>query len=131
EQVLDYSSTQLPVANIELSVLPPDTVYGRRSYKSKDGLETLLQVVLMGSDRTSIHKPQYCLTGQGWRIDRSEVITIPISQPKSYDLKVMKLTTSGTLRNSKGRPVEASGIFLYWFVADGQLTPYHPQRMWW
>ena len=24
-----------------------------------------------------------------------------------------------------------SGLYVYWFVADNQLTPYHGERMWW
>ena len=45
-------------------------------------------VVLMGHDRTSIHKPEYCLPGQGFTIDHREVVDIPIAQPHPYDLRV-------------------------------------------
>jgi hypothetical protein len=86
--------------------------------------------VVMGTDRTSIHKPQYCLTGLGEQIVNSEVISIPITSPHRYDLKVMKLTTRSEQNLGKGQIVAVSGVFLYWFVADGHLTPHHGERMW-
>jgi hypothetical protein len=131
ETIGDYHSKRVEmVSKMEQIMLPPDTVYGRRIYKAPDGFEALISVVLMGTDRTSIHKPQYCLTGQGERIVKSEVISIPIESPMRYDLKVMKLTTESQVHVGGGRFAPLSGIFLYWFVADGQLTPHHGERMW-
>jgi hypothetical protein len=130
EKPLDCVSQVLNITQGEVQMLPPDTVYGRRMYTASDGMNFMISVVLMGTDRTSIHKPQYCLTGQGETIIGSEVITIPISKPHPYDLKLMKLTTKNQHRLQDGRKVPTRGLFLYWFVADGQLTPYHGERMW-
>ena len=127
----EFSSTRIePVSTIEQAMLPPDTVYGRRVYTTPDNFPALVSIVVMGTDRTSIHKPQYCLTGQGEEIIGSEVITIPITAPQRYDLKVMKLTTKSQRNVGKGQIVAESGVFLYWFVADGHLTPHHGERMW-
>lgn len=131
ENPLSCSSEVAPVHTTELAMLPPDTIYGRRSYEHDSGFNAALSVVLMGTDRTSIHKPQYCLTGQGWTIEHSEVITVPITRPHEYDLKVMKLTLSNQVRQKNGEFIPIKGFYLYWFVADGQLTPYHFERMWW
>ena len=130
ERPLGHKSEVVHVTPAEIQMLPPDTVYGRRLYKSPDGLTTMINVVLMGTDRTSIHKPQYCLNGLGETIVGSEVITVPIAKPHPYDLKVMKLTTTADRRTTDGKTVKTSGLFLYWFVADGQLTPFHGERMW-
>lgn len=131
EEALACSSQAAPVHPTELDMLPPDTVYGRRTYISPNGIYTALSVVLMGTDRTSIHKPQYCLQGQGWKIEHSEVITVPIERPHPYDLKVMKLSLSKEYRQEDGTFAPLKGFYLYWFVADGQLTPHHFERMWW
>jgi hypothetical protein len=128
--VADFTSTNLPIYKIEQTMLPPDTVYGRRQYWDPSGFSLVANVVLMGTDRTSIHKPQYCLTGQGEAIQSTELITIPIAEPNPYELKVMKLKTTAQRHAGNGKFVTVSGIFLYWFVADGQLTPYHGERMW-
>lgn len=130
EQVGEYISTNLPVYKIEQAMLPLDTVYGRKLYRAPDGFQLAAHVVLMGTDRTSIHKPQYCLTGQGENIVGSEIITIPIAQPEPYELKAMKLSTTSERPAGNGKFRTVSGIFLYWFVADGQLTPHHGERMW-
>jgi hypothetical protein len=118
------------VSTAELSVLPPDTVYGRRLYTAPDGFETFVSIVVMGTDRTSIHKPQYCLAGQGESITHAEVISIPVSRPHAYKLEAQKLTTRSYQRNRAGEMVPVSGMFIYWFVADGILTPHHGERMW-
>ena len=131
ETALSCSSMASPVDPLELDMLPPDTVYGRRFYKDENGFNAAVSVVLMGTDRTSIHKPQYCLLGQGWQIEHAEVIGVPISQPHPYDLRVMKLSLTKEMIQKGGATQTVKGYFLYWFVADDQLTPYHPERMWW
>jgi len=130
ETVLDYTSFPEYIHPLELQMLPPDTVYGRRTYQAPDGVRMMISVVLMGTDRTSIHKPQYCLTGQGQSIIHSEVFTLQIPRPHPYDLQVMKLTTASEARTKDGQVIPLRGLFLYWFVADGQLTAHHGERMW-
>src|SRR5262245_41223559 len=61
EEVLNYSSEEVPTDKITLDFLPQDTSYGQRVYRGSDRFEILMNVVLMGTDRTSIHKPQFCL----------------------------------------------------------------------
>jgi hypothetical protein len=42
----------------------------------------------------------------------------------------MKLATRSERNIGEGKKAPVSGVFLYWFVADGHLTPYHGERMW-
>ena len=123
-------SQVVPITRAELNVLPADTVYGRRYYKAENGFQAMMHVVLMGSDRTSIHKPQYCLTGQGFQIETTDVVKIPIQRPERYDLDVMKLTASTSVRAPGGGMVQRKAIYLYWFVAEGQTTPRHGDLLW-
>jgi len=131
EQVLNFKSEIQPVAQVTLGWLPKDTTYGQRIYKAPDGFDAQLSVVLMGTDRTSIHNPQYCLTGVGWSIDQTEPTTIAISKPHAYQLPAMKLTMSHEWTNRSGEKARQRGVFVYWFVADQELTAEHGQRMWW
>ena len=121
-KVLDFQSEVLPVSQVVLGWLPKDTVYGQRVYKAPDDFYLQMSVVLMGTDRTSIHKPQYCLTGAGFEITRTEGMTVPIASPHPYELPVMRILATHE---------KARGVFVYWFVADGQITADHNQRMWW
>ena len=133
ETVLDFTSKQLPITDLELNWLPKDTTYGRRLYTDKSGFQLMLNTVLMGRDRTSIHKPEYCLRGQGWEIDftKAEHTTVTISKPHSYDLPVLKYPLHRYVKNPDGTIQAVSGIYVFWFVADGRLTADHTQRMWW
>ena len=93
----------------------------------------LVNVVLMGSDRTSIHKTEYCMEGSGWHIDRtlSAHVNIHMDRPCAYDLPAMKYITSKEVM-VEGRKVPVRGIYVAWFVADNdELTADHWQRMWW
>ncbi|MGI8964694.1 MAG: exosortase-associated EpsI family protein [Limisphaerales bacterium] len=130
ETVLDYHSKLLPVTAQEFMALPKDTTFGKRIYQSTDGFQTMVSVVMMGTDRTSIHKPEFCLVSQGWAIDQANEVSLSITQPVPYNLPVMRLTTSLPSKDENGRTLTRRGLYLYWFVADNQLTAKHTERVW-
>jgi Protein of unknown function (DUF3485) len=135
EQVLGLSSEIIPVDKMVLDFLPKDTSYGQRHYRASDGsFETMLNVVMMGMDRTSLHKPQFCLGGQGWVIDDSlsYKTEIPVQKPVPYNLPVMKLVTTKPKQYTAedGSPVSGRGIYVYWFVSHEGVTASHTDRMW-
>lgn len=122
-----YTSQLTPVSEIELNGLPKDTTFGRRVYFAPDGFASLISVVLMGQDRSSIHTPYYCLAGQGWTIEKEEGTSIRIRGAHDYDLPVHKMILSRQFERN-GRKVKMSGIFIYWFVADKKV--YGGERLW-
>jgi hypothetical protein len=133
ERVLDYTSEKLQPLPEELSMLPKDTTYGRRAYQAPDGFQILVSVVLMGTDRTSIHRPEFCLTGQGWKIDQPatgvEPVKLEVVDGKLLEYNRMLLDKELAIEG--GATVPARGLYLYWFSADGKETPGQMQRMWW
>jgi hypothetical protein len=133
ERVLDYTSEEVKVDQLTLDVLPQDTSFGGRRYSAPDGFVTAVNVVLMGSDRTSLHKTEYCVEGQGWQIDRgaSAEAKVHMERPYPYDLPVMKfIATKEAMVNEQ--KVTARGVYVFWFVADNdEYTSQHWQRMWW
>ena len=133
--VLDYTSEELPQAAVVTNTLPADTSYGQRVYRAKDGSWLLMNVVLMGSDRTSIHKPQYCLEGAGLSIDPAATAetTIHVDRPRPYELPVIKIVATGQFKDGNGKVGTYRGLYVYWFVADGALSgdKSGAQRMWW
>ncbi|MGO8930115.1 MAG: exosortase-associated EpsI family protein [Limisphaerales bacterium] len=133
ERILDYTSEAVEVDKTTLGWLPQDTSFGQRIYRAPDGFETSANVVLMGRDRTSIHKTEFCLEGQGWVIDRSASsrATVRMERPFTYDLPVMKFVATKQV-TVHGQRVTARGIYVLWFVADNdEYTARHWQRMWW
>jgi hypothetical protein len=121
-----YKSALIPEAAVVTNGLPPDTSFGQRLYTGDDGYQALVNVVLMGADRTSIHKPDICMVGQGWKFDdqATHIMNVPMTRPVAYDLPVMRIAaTIDTEEN--GQPVKLGGVYAYWFVNARQLTAYH------
>ncbi|MDB6030395.1 MAG: hypothetical protein JWM16_733 [Verrucomicrobiales bacterium] len=130
--VLNFQSEQMPVQKVVFDWLPKDTTYGQRRYKAPDGFWAQMNVVLMGTDRTSIHKPQYCLEGTGWHIEKSELSNLKVAEPLPYDLPIMKLTAKQVFADPETRQKTlVSGLYVYWFVSEDQLSADHDQRMLW
>lgn len=130
ESVPNFVSKEIEVSDSERAVLPKDTVYGKRAYQAPDGFVVYTTVVLMGTDRTSIHRPEFCLTGQGWNIDSKKPVTVPMQSPRPYDLPAQLFTASRNLRLNDGTIVPARALYLFWFVADDALTASHWTRQW-
>lgn len=129
-------SKPLPITQEELDWLPKDTLYGRRVYSTPDGFETMISVVLMGRDRTSIHKPQYCLPGQGWVIEKTEEIEVELHKKETEKtvnimIPAMKLSLKRHVKLPTGEEGDILGHFIYWFVSEDQITADHKQRMYW
>jgi hypothetical protein len=131
ERVLDFTSTNVPEPQTVLDYLPPDTSYAERIYFAPDSFQAQGTIILMGADRTSIHKPDYCLPGQGWTINEKSVVNLPVTGAHNYELPVAKWVVGNSYQTPDGRRHDVRGIYVFWFVADGEQTPDNYQRMWW
>lgn len=120
-EVPGYVSRNQELDAKALEMLPKDTSFAQRVYYSPDGPPIASSVVLMGTDRTSIHKAQYCLEGQGMHIDHMTQETLHMDQPRSYELPVIKIVASGS-RKVDGTNLTVRCVYVYWYVADGQLS---------
>ncbi len=128
-RVLDYSSTNLSPSALETNMLPADTTFARRLYTAADGFQLMLGVVMMGTDRSSIHKPEFCLTCQGWSIVGRETLTLPLDNPPGYQLPARRFTASFVATDRTGNMVRSGGVYVFWFVADNRVTASHLGRM--
>ncbi len=131
ERVLDCTSTNVPEPEVVLGYLPPDTSYAERHYVAPDGFDMTGTLVLMGADRTSIHKPDYCLPGQGWSIRSKKTVGLSITGTPAYEMPVSEWVVSNSFPTPDGGMKMVSGIYVFWFVADGEETPNHYQFMRW
>jgi hypothetical protein len=130
ETIAGAKSAAEPVTDIELAALPKDTTFGRRRYWLDKDFITDISVVLMGTDRTSIHQPQFCLVGQGWAIDQTEHVAMRVEQPHPYDLPVIKLTASKSVAREDQHGAIMRGIYVYWFVSADKITADQGTRLW-
>lgn len=130
ERVLDFTSTNVPEEKVVLDYLPKDTSFVERRYVAPDGLAVSGTIILMGTDRTSIHQPKYCLPGSGWNIDEEHKVNIPIDRPQPYDLPVMKWVVGTTVQTPDGRKQAVRGLYVFWFVADNEQATSDAQFQW-
>ncbi len=113
------------VSAVERATLPPDTGYSRKHYTrmARPAEQVFVSIVLGGRDRTSIHRPELCLAGQGWTIANRRGAAIPL--PGGGVLPVTLLTVTRELTRADGRRGTAETLLAYWFSGDGVTEPTH------
>jgi exosortase len=115
---------------VERAILPPDTGFSRKYYVDLDdpGQHVLLSIVLSGRDRTSIHRPELCVVGQGWTIGRSSThrFDYPAHADGGFDATV--LSVSHEVSGPQGRSSVAN-LIAYWFVGDDRVVASQARRM--
>lgn len=111
----------------EWDILPKDTVLLKKRYFHNENPERTVfaSIVLSGDDRSSIHRPEVCMVGQGNRIESSEVIEVSLDGREP--LRVMVLNMSRTI---PGHPTFHT-YYAYWFVGKDKETPHHLERAVW
>lgn len=126
-----FVSTNRSMDSNSLAMLPKDTSFAERLYYKPGNVPIVSSVVLMGTDRTSIHKAQYCLQGEGMHMDQMTQETIHMDQPQPYDLPVIKIFGRES-REINGKTMTISIVYVYWYVTDGQLSNDQSgfERMW-
>ena len=129
--VLGFTSTNVPEDQTVLDMLPKDTSYAQRRYIDSDGFWVNANIILMGTDRTSIHKADFCLPGQGWRIDQKTIVNVPVEGISPYQLPVAKWVITNFIQMQDGKKTEVRGLYVFWFVARNEETTSHWQRIWW
>jgi hypothetical protein len=130
EAVLDFTSSNLPQDKWSW-IICRRTPASRKLYTGLDGAQIDANIILMGLDRTSIHKAEYCLAGSGATAERKETARIPIEGAAPYDLSVSRWTWTRTFNGPNGEKMKAHGLYVFWFAADGETTPsYFQYRCW-
>jgi len=129
EHVLNFTSTNGAESLVERNYFPQDTSFVRRLYQLPGGWQTSATIILMGADRTSIHKPDYCLPGQGWQILEKTEVKLPIAGTVPYELPVMKWTIANSIQLPDGTKQNVSGLYVFWFVTENQTTDDFPTML--
>ena len=63
-----YRSEPVEVSEAERHVLPDDTGFDKRRYEDEDGNWYQVSMVIGGRSKSSIHRPELCLPGQGFQM---------------------------------------------------------------
>lgn len=126
---LEWAGMEFPVTAVERDYLPDDTGFSRRNFVNlEDSRRRIaMSIVLSGRDRTSIHRPELCLRGQGWKIAgrfshrfSDETMDIPAT--------VLRIERDFEAPDGTARRVHA--LFAYWFVGGDRIVATHRERLW-
>jgi hypothetical protein len=126
---LDWAGQRAEISAVEREVLPADTGYARKTYVSLQDRSrwAYLSVVLSGRDRTSIHRPELCLVGQGWTIrGGSEQAFLRPGGP-AVPATVLRIEREVTDR--RGAKVTEPALFAYFFVGADRMVGTHRERL--
>lgn len=121
---LDWVGQRAEVTAIEREVLPSDTGFSRMNYISlrNRSQSVFVSIVLSGRDRTSIHRPEICLVGQGWTIADREIRGFQWPGRPAADLRATVLHIEREFTNSKGQSVKVPALYAYWFVGTDKTV---------
>jgi EpsI family protein len=123
----DWVGWPATVTAIEREILPTDTGFSRMEYVgSRDAHHVFLSLVLSGRDRTSIHRPELCLLGQGWTITGRAVREFAYPGKSAFRATVLKVQ-----RQQRGPTgtVTVPQLVAYWFVSGDTVAATHWERL--
>ena len=73
-EIAGYTSAELEPSESELTVLPADTRFEKRLYTAANGDWFQVSVVIGGTSKSSIHRPELCLPSQGFQMTRPRTV---------------------------------------------------------
>ncbi len=114
---------------IERRLLPADTKLSKARYTRATNEFIFLSVVLSGAYRSSIHRPEVCLVGQGSEVAHSSRLAVEVGAGTPLELTVLDMMNRGVTKD--GRPYAYASYYAYWFAAPGRETASHYVRMAW
>ena len=115
----------------ERKLLPEDTEMVKMLYQST-ALDAAtrdtarVSIVLAGAERRSIHRPEVCLQGQGWRLLDSKTLSVEIMPGKKMDVRDLLIEKPVTLASGVQKNLRAH--YAYWFVGADVTTASHLDR---
>jgi hypothetical protein len=107
----------------EQRILPESSTFSHQRYRR--GRDTIMvNVVVTGSERSSIHRPEWCLPAQGFRITHTERTAFDgASGDNSAAVTLLDITRPDSPTSG------INGTFAYWFIGNGRRVATHRQRL--
>ena len=128
DNVGDWKGRDAAVTPAELTGLAPDTGFARRFYKDAEGHEMYVSIVLSGVDMAnSIHRPERCLSAQGWTVERSDKVKIDLPGGRP-PLVVTKLADEKEAHVDSSHALAYRNLNYYWFIGSHDVTASHWER---
>jgi EpsI family protein len=133
---IEWTGRPEKVTQAELDILPPDTGFSRKFYfNHRDPAKrVLVSIVLSGRDRSSIHRPELCLIGQGWTLASTTTrrFDYPGQPAAAFPATVLRMQREVSVPASAGKAsarMIVPQLVAYWFVGSDGVVPSHWQRL--
>jgi EpsI family protein len=125
-----WAGREEAVTAVERETLPPDTGYSRKNYVrlGRSQEQVFFSVVLSGRDRSSIHRPEICLVGQGWTIRGSERREMKLAGGGGMDVTLLKIEHEAV--RADGTRTAVPALFAYWFAGSDAVVATHREMLW-
>lgn len=127
DRIGDFVGVSEEMSVKEKEILPADTGFVRKTYTNSAGERISASIVLAGGEKRSIHRPQICLTAQGWSIGESNTEKISLVNGGDMDVMRLNLNRQHEIRPGVFRPLRSE--FFYWFVGKETTTPFNAVRI--
>jgi EpsI family protein len=127
----EWIGRRTEVTPVEREILPPDTGFSRKLYVSvaDQAVQVFLSIVLSGRDRTSIHRPELCLVGQGWTINSATRHEFRHPGRPGVTFPATVLRVQREVMSPRGK-VLVPQLVAYWFVNRDTVVASHAERLW-
>lgn len=110
----------------ERGSLPVGTEVRKRRYEHPSGRTMFVTMVMTGVRRTGIHRAEWCLPGQGYRIVGEGQLTVAIHSGK---LPIALLDVVKQQSSSDGTVATSTATYAYWFHGNGRNVSTHLGRL--
>lgn len=129
----DWIGQDVPVSAVERATLPADTGFSRKNYVSLQDRtqQVFVSIVLSGRDRTSIHRPELCLVGQGWTIRGRFEHRFDYPGVRRAIIPATVLRVQREVAQPRGGRMVIPSLVAYWFVGHERVVATHWARMGW
>ncbi len=107
---------------IESQILPAGTRVHKMIYQ-RGYEQASVSLVITGTQRSGIHRPQWCLPSQGYSIQSAGGVRCQLASGRDLRMAVLAVTPRG--RSSGG------GLFAYWFADRDREVASHWERLYW
>jgi exosortase len=118
------------VTAVERETLPPDTGYSRKNYMRLGNAreQVFFSIVLSGRDRSSIHRPELCLIGQGWTLRSAEQRLLRTADGEEVAVSLLRIEREAV--KPDGTRVVVPAFFAYWFAGHEAQVATHRGMLW-
>jgi EpsI family protein len=125
----DWVGTPAAVSEKEHAQLAKDTEFERKMYNDGLGDEIYVSIVLSGHELdSSIHRPERCLSAQGWTTEDASGLKVPVAEAPGGWLPVTRLRNWKEFTDSNGAVKREYYVDYYWFIGYSDITASHWER---